>query len=88
MKQSRFLAFLLLAFCATGLSACSKHGKERRGLAPEALSACEGKKSGDSCTVKMGDREMAGACASHPSDAGESQLACRPVHPAGEKRPR
>lgn len=51
----------------------------------EALAACEGKKSGDACTAKMGDREQSGTCEAPPQAGTDTRLSCRPERPA--KRP-
>jgi hypothetical protein len=51
----------------------------------EAFSACEGKASGDACTVQLRDRAVSGTCDTPP---GESRLACRPndMPPPGPPR--
>jgi hypothetical protein len=56
-------------------------GRPAQGPPPEAYAACDGKKQGDSCRVKLGDREMDGTCENPPPGASESRLACRPAGP-------
>ena len=43
---------------------------------PEAFAACTSKQAGEKCSVQLGDRELAGTCASGP----EQKLFCRPDH--------
>ncbi|MGZ3421614.1 MAG: hypothetical protein ACXWUG_28410 [Polyangiales bacterium] len=45
---------------------------------PEAFIACEGKASGDACTVHVHDKDITGRCSSSPDD---SRLFCRPDGP-------
>lgn len=47
----------------------------------EAFTACDGKKSGDSCSIKMGDRETNGSCVA-ASNSTDNKLSCRPDRPA------
>ena len=49
-------------------------GQERRGPPPEAFSACEGKSTGDTCTVSTPRGELNGAC----QMPGGNALACAP----------
>jgi hypothetical protein len=50
------------------------------GPPPEAFTACDGKASGDACSVTCHDHTMDGTCATPPN---ETKLACRPNHPPG-----
>ena len=43
----------------------------------EAFASCTLKQAGEKCSVQLGDRELAGTCASGP----EQKLFCRPDHP-------
>jgi hypothetical protein len=43
----------------------------------QAFAACTLKQAGEKCSVQLGDRELAGTCASGP----EQKLFCRPDHP-------
>jgi hypothetical protein len=43
----------------------------------QAFAACTLKQAGEKCSVQLGDRELAGTCASGP----EQKLFCRPEHP-------
>jgi hypothetical protein len=66
-------------------SAALQHGPGQHEPPKEAYTACEGKNSGDACSVKMGDREHTGKCAAPPQDASDTRLSCRPERP--EKKP-
>jgi hypothetical protein len=44
----------------------------------EAYAACQSKNAGDTCGVKIHNREIMGTCASHPSDG---RLFCLPDRP-------
>jgi len=58
-------------------------GGERRGPPPQAIEACKGKSSGDTCSFSGRDKtEHAGKCFTPNPD---HPLACRPPRP--EKRP-
>ncbi|MCK9460062.1 MAG: hypothetical protein M0R80_10520 [Proteobacteria bacterium] len=49
----------------------------------EALAACDGKKTGDACSMKIGDRATEGTCSAPPEGAEGGRLSCRPVAPEG-----
>jgi hypothetical protein len=54
------------------------------GMPPEEVfTACDGKKAGDACSVKMGDRALDGTCAVPPESAQDSRLSCRPSSQPG-----
>jgi hypothetical protein len=82
---------LLVASCALAqvLSACGNPGGGPGGPAggppAEAYTACTGKKSGDACDVKMGDKTESGTCAAAPDGASDARLSCRPA--GGPKAP-
>jgi hypothetical protein len=46
----------------------------------EAFTACNSKKSGDSCSMKLGDREAKGTCEAEPNST-DNKLSCRPARP-------
>jgi len=54
---------------------------------PESFEACVDKAEGDECTMKHGDREMKGTCATAPPNASDTRLSCSPSgHPGGGPR--
>jgi len=63
-------------------SAAVEPGKGRRLPSAELAAACDGKKSGDECSAKLGDRELKGQCAAGPENAQSGQLFCRPTRHA------
>jgi hypothetical protein len=48
-------------------------------LPPEALSACQKAREGDTCSVTFHDRTLQGTCRTLPD---RTQLACLPAHPS------
>jgi hypothetical protein len=77
---------IVTLFMAVGLlvQSTTVHAQSRPpsgGPPTEAYSACSGKSQGESCTAKMGDREMTGSCETPPPDATDKSLACRPSGP-------
>lgn len=95
MKSLTNVAFLASSLLSVGSMACESPEQEeaaetrqelkgpRREPPAEAFDACNGKKEGDSCTVKHGDREMAGKCGSPPKGATDQRLMCRLQRPEG-----
>jgi hypothetical protein len=59
----------------------AQSGPPPGGPPAEAYSACSGKSQGDTCTVKMRDREVTGSCENPPPNATNKSLACRPAGP-------
>lgn len=49
---------------------------------PEVFNACEGKVADAACSVKFGDREIAGTCKAPPQGSTETRLGCAPARPA------
>ena len=47
----------------------------------ESADACDGKGPGESCTLVIGDRSIAGRCASPAPGVPDARLTCRPVPP-------
>jgi hypothetical protein len=66
-------------------SAALENGHGPRELPKEAYTACEGKNSGDACSVKFGEREQTGKCEAPPQGASDTRLSCRPERP--ERKP-
>jgi len=63
-------------------SAAVEPGKGHRQPSAELSAACDGKKSGDECSAKLGDRELKGQCTARPENAQSGQLFCRPTRHA------
>jgi hypothetical protein len=73
------LALALTAFPLAGSAVADPPTPPRpHAPPPEAFQACEGKVTGDPCTVHVHETDVGGTCAAPP---GESRLACRPNHP-------
>jgi hypothetical protein len=47
----------------------------------ESADACDGKSPGEACTLVIGDRSIAGRCASPAPGVSDTRLTCRPVPP-------
>ncbi len=47
---------------------------------PEAFTACDGKASDATCSVKLTDRTIDGVCRTPPPNSGETRLVCVPPH--------
>ena len=73
-----FMAMELLGRSAT---VYAQSGHPPGVLPAAAYSACSGKSQGDACTVRMGERAIAGSCENPPPDATNKSLACRPAGP-------
>jgi hypothetical protein len=68
----------ILGLSALALAASAHADQPTRPSPPqEAFDACASAKEGDTCTVKHGDHEMQGTCATFP----ERGLVCRPSGP-------
>jgi hypothetical protein len=50
---------------------------------PAAYTACDGKASGDACTVQFHDKTVSGTCDTFP---GDSSLSCKRAAPGGVHR--
>ncbi len=74
----RTLGGLALAAGLGVLAIASAAGAHPPSPPPEAFTACDGKASGDACSVQIHDHTIAGTCDTPP---GESRLACRPNGP-------
>jgi len=55
----------------------SEPSAPRRGAPPQSFEACNGKNSGDPCTVKLRDEEHTGKCWQPPPEAPDPRLRCR-----------
>ena len=58
-------------------------GRPPRAPPAEALTACDGKASDATCSVKVGDRSIDGSCRLPPTDSGETRLVCVPARGPG-----
>jgi hypothetical protein len=77
--RSKLFAFALLTFAGTsGAWADDDHGGEHghHRPPPEAFSACEKLKEGDSCAFKVADKQVAGKCKLGHREP--QKLHCRP----------
>jgi len=63
-------------------SAALEPGKGHGRASAELAAACDGKKNGDECSAKMGDREIKGQCTTRPENTQSGQLFCRPTRHA------
>ena len=59
-------------------------GKGPRQPPAELLAACDGKKSGDACSLKRGDHDITGQCVARPGNDQEQPLLCRPARSHSE----
>ena len=67
----------VLSMVDVGVQIAHAQSQPPRTPPPEAIAACSGAKDGDTCTVKLGEHEMTGTCATTPDNV----LACRPNGP-------
>ena len=79
MKVTRVRLILGAATCCLtfGIASAAEPTDRRRGPPPAAFEACNGKASGDTCTVSFGDRTINGTCKPSPRD---DRLFCVPDH--------
>ena len=67
-------------------SAGLERARPRRQRPVEFLEACDGKKIGDECTVKRGDRELKGKCFSRAAGEPDQRPYCRPEFGAQKRQ--
>ncbi len=81
MNPIRVCILFLSAAAASPVATASAQSDQRpHGPPPAAFDACNGKSSGDSCTVTFGERTVDGSCRQLPQD---DRLACMPDHMPG-----
>lgn len=54
------------------------HDGRHHGPPPAAFDACNGKATGEACTVKFDDKQLDGKCAAPPPDAEDKRSFCAP----------